>query len=162
MREPTLALGCQDEVGWSRLAHPSRYAWTADTPLRLVEQEAPKAEMGRKALACSGLFLPHTDTMLRRCVHGRPVRQVTCDDLAWLAERLTHDGKKALVVIWDNASWHRSRLVRRWLKAHNPRVKRAGGCRRIVCPLPSTSPWLNPIAPRGAMARGRFWNLHVS
>ena len=148
MGEPTLALGFQDEVWWSRLAQPSMYAWTEDTPLRLVEKEAPTADTDRKALACYGLFLPRTDTMLLRFVTGRPVSQVTCEYLTWIADRLAHDGKKALVLIWDNASWHRSKIVRTWLKTHNQRVKRTGGCRLIVCPLPSKSPWLNPIEPR--------------
>jgi transposase len=146
--EPTLALGFQDEVWWSRLAQPSMYAWTEDKPLRLVEKEAPKADTDRQALACYGLFLPQTDTMLLRFVTGRPVSQVTCEYLAWIADRLAQDGKKALVLIWDNASWHRSKIVRQWLKTHNQRVKRTGGCRLIVCPLPSKSPWLNPIEPR--------------
>jgi hypothetical protein len=123
-------------------------AWTEATPLRLVEKEAPKADTDRQALACYGLFLPPTDTMLRRFVPGRPVSQGTCDELAWVADRLAHDGKQALVLIWDNAPWHRSHIVRKWLKAHNQRVKRAGGCRLIGCPLPSKSPWLNPIEPR--------------
>jgi hypothetical protein len=59
---PPLALGFQDEVWWSRLAQPSLSAWTAAKPLRLVEQEAPKADRDRKALACDGLLLPQTDT----------------------------------------------------------------------------------------------------
>ena len=74
--------------------------------------------------------------------------QVTCDSLAWVAERLAQDGKQALLRIWDNASWHLSTIVRQWLKAHHQRVKREGGCRLIVCQLPSKSPWLNPIEPR--------------
>ena len=113
MGEPALALGFQDAVWWSRLAQPSLYAWTEDKPLRLVEKEASKADTDRKALACYGLFLPQTDTMLLRCVNGRPVSQGTCDYLAWMAERLAHDGKKALVLIWDNASWHRSQSGKR-------------------------------------------------
>jgi hypothetical protein len=148
MGEPTLALGFQDEVWWSRLAQPSMYAWTDGTPLRLVEKEAPQADTDRKALACYGLFLPQTDTMLLRFVNGRPVSQVTCDSLAWVAECMVRKGKKAVLLIWDHASWHRSTIVRKWLKAHNQRVKRAGGCRLIVCALPSKSPWLHPIAPR--------------
>ena len=64
MGEPPLALGFQDEVWWSRLAQPSRYAWTDDKPLRLVEKEAPRTDTDRKALACDGLFLPQTDTRL--------------------------------------------------------------------------------------------------
>jgi transposase len=113
-----------------------------------VEQEAPKADTDRKALACDGLFLPQTDTMLLRFVNGRPVSQVPCDSLAWVADRMVHKGKKALLLIWDNASWHRSHIVRQWLTTPNQRVKRAGGCRLIVCPLPSKSPWLNPIEPQ--------------
>ena len=119
-----------------------------DKPLRLVEKAVPKVATDRKALACYGLFVPPTDTMLWRFVNGRPVSQVTCDYLAWVADRLTQDGKRALCLIWDKASWHLSKIVRKWLKAHNQRVKRAGGGRLIVCQLPSKSPWLNPIEPR--------------
>ena len=130
---PTLALGFQDEVWWSRLAQPSMYAWTEAKPLRLVDKEVSKANTGRKALACYGLLLPQTDTMLWRFVTGRPVSQVTCDYLAWIADRMAHDSKKALVLIWDNASWHRSTLVRQWLTAHNQCVsshEQGGGTRR--------------------------------
>jgi hypothetical protein len=70
-------------------------AWTADKPLRLVEHEAPKAATDRKALACYGLFLSQTATMLLRFVDGRPVSQVTCEYVTWIAERLAQDGKQA-------------------------------------------------------------------
>ena len=50
-------------------------------------------------------------------------------------------------MVWDNASWHVSKAVRAWLKAHNRRAKRDGGCRIVVCPLPIKSPWLNRIEP---------------
>jgi hypothetical protein len=148
MGEPTLALGFQDEVWWSRLAQPSMYAWTEDKPLRLVEKEASKADTDRKALACYGLFLPQTDAMLLRFVHGRPVSHGTCAYLAWVADRLAQEGKRALCLIWDQASWHLSKIVSKWLKAHKQRVTREGGCRLLVCQLPSKSPWLNPIEPR--------------
>jgi transposase len=55
-------------------------------------------------------------------------------------------GKPALVLVWDNASWHRSHAVRQWLRAHNRPVKREGrGIRSVSCPLPRKSPWLNPL-----------------
>jgi hypothetical protein len=38
--------------------------------------------------------------------------------------------------------------VRAWLKEHNRQAKQDGGVRIVVCPLPSKSPWLNPIEPR--------------
>ena len=86
--------------------------------------------------------------MLLRFVDGRPVSAVTTQFLAWLTDRLAAEGKPALLLVWDNASWHISHAVRAWLKAHNRRVKREGGCRVVVCPLPSKSPWLNRIEPK--------------
>jgi transposase len=65
-----------------------------------------------------------------------------------LTERLAAEGKTALLLGWDNASWHVSQAVRAWLKAHNHRGKRDGGCRVVVCPLPIKSPWLNRIEPK--------------
>lgn len=106
------------------------------------------ADTDAHALACYGLFLPQPDARLLRFVHGRPVSQVTCDDLAWVAQRLARDGKKAWRLIWDNASWPLSQSVRTWLKPHHQRATHEGGCRLIVCQLPSKSPWLPPIEPR--------------
>jgi hypothetical protein len=86
--------------------------------------------------------------MLLRFVDGRPVSQVTCDYLAWVCARLAVEGKRALLLIWDNASWHISKQVRSWIKEHNRQAKKQGGVRIVVCQLPSKSPWLNPIEPR--------------
>ncbi len=67
---------------------------------------------------------------------------------AWAAGRLAAEGVRVLALIWDNASWHISREVRGWIRAHNRRAKAEGGCRLLVGRLPSKSPWLNPIEPR--------------
>jgi transposase len=88
--------------------------------------------------------------MMLRFVHGRPVGGVTCAFLAWAAGQLAAEGVRVLALVWDNAPWHVSREVRAWIVAHNRRVKRDGGCRLLVCRLPSRSPWLNPIEPRWA------------
>jgi transposase len=77
------------------------------------------------------------------------VSAVTIDFLAWCSAQLAAQGCTALLVIWDNASWHRSYAVRCWSRQHNQQVKRgAVGVRVGVCPLPSKSPWLNPIEPQ--------------
>jgi hypothetical protein len=61
-----------------------------------------------------------------------------------------------LVLVWDNASWHISREVRAWLRAHNQRVKRDGrGVRILRCQLPSKSPWLNPMEPKWVHGKRR-------
>ena len=87
--------------------------------------------------------------MWLRFVTGRPVSAVTIDFLAWCAAQLVAQGFTALLLIWDNASWHRSQAVRRWLRQHNQQVKwGAEGVRIVVCQLPSKSPWLNPIEPK--------------
>jgi transposase len=141
-------LGFQDEVWFSRLAQPNLHAWTDAKPLRLVQKEADKAEPEPKAIACYGVLRADTGQMLLRFVNGRPVSSVTVAFLAWLLARLASEGKTALLMIWDNASWHISKEVRHWVRAYNRRVKAEGGCGLLVCRLPSKSPWLNNIEPK--------------
>jgi hypothetical protein len=147
---PDWVLGFQDETWWSRLALPALHAWTDDEPLRLVEQTVARTDPDPKALACYGLLRDDTGQMLLRFVQGRPVSQVTEDFLAWVCTRLGAEGKTALLLVWDNASWHVSQRVRAWIKAHNRQAKQRGGVRILACRLPSKSPWLNPIEPKWA------------
>jgi transposase len=138
------------------------HAWTEqDRPLRLVEQPVPKNDTEPKALACYGLLVscpadPHRaeEQVWLRFVHGRPVSAITTQYLAWCCDRLQAMGKKALLLVWDNAPWHVSKAVRHWIREHNRQVKRAGsGVRILSCYLPSKSPWLNPIEPCWAHAK---------
>lgn len=124
------------------------HAWSEEEPLRLMEQKVPADDPDGKAVACYGLYGPRLNQMLLRFVEGRPVSAVTCAFLAWLLAYFTTQGKRALFLIWDNASWHISRAVRDWIRAYNRQAKQEGLCRLIVCRLPSKSPWLNPIEPK--------------
>lgn len=144
-RRADWVLGFQDETWWTRLAQPDLHAWAGQDPLRLLPNERGG---GKEALACYGLLRTDTGTMLLRFVEGRPVSQVTEDFLGWLCERFAKEGKKVFVVVWDNASWHISKRVRRWIGQHNRKVKREGGCKIRVCGLPVKAPWLNPIEPK--------------
>jgi hypothetical protein len=134
---------------------PNHHAWTgADAKPKLQELTRPTDDPDPKALACDGLLVrpgpQQADQMWLRCVAERPVSTVTIDCLAWCSAQLAAQGFTALLLIWDNASWHRSHAVRRWLRQHNPQVKQgAVGGRLVVCPLPSKSPWRNPIEPKG-------------
>lgn len=138
------------------------HAW-ADRPLRLVEQDVPKGDPDPKALACFGLLVrwvtdqgySHEQTWLR-FVDGRPVSGITIAFLEWSCHKLLALGKKALLLVWDNASWHVSAQVRQWIAKHNQRVKQYGkGVRIVECPLPSRSPWLNPIEPKWIHSKRR-------
>ena len=82
-----------------------------------------------------------------RFVKGRPVGGITRAFLAWVAERLAAEGARALALVRDDAARHVSRAVRAWIRSHNRRAKREGGCRPLVCRLPSRSPWPDPIEP---------------
>jgi transposase len=148
LRHSDWVLGFQDEVWWSRLAQPNLQTWTEDKPLRLLQNEPDRHDPEPKAVACYGLLRTDTQSMLLRFVDGRPVSAVTTQFLAWLTAQLAVEGKTALLMVWDNASWHVSQAVRAWLKMHNRRVKQEGGCRIAVCPLPIKSPWLNRIEPK--------------
>jgi hypothetical protein len=146
---PTLALGGPDDVWWSRLAPPSRSPGADDTPFRLAETTRLQADPDAQALAGDGFCRPPTAALRWRFVHGRPVSQVTGDDRAGVAQRLVPDGKQAWRLIWDNASWPLRNRVRTWLKPPHQCAKPAGGGRLLVGHLPSKSPWLHPIDPRG-------------
>ncbi|SRR5579871_547658 len=154
---PDWLLGFEDEVWWSRLARPALHAWQdANHPLRMVEQTGAPGAPDPKALACYGLLARSWDerqqrreTMWLRFVEGRPVSAVTIDFLIWCMAPAAALGKRALLLVWDNASWHESQIVHRWLDNHNRQVKQTGqGVRLVVCFLPVKSPWLNPIEPK--------------
>jgi hypothetical protein len=89
MHHPDFALGCEDEVWWSRAAQPHMHAWSDDKPVRLVEKTVPAKDPEGKALACYGLSVPTAHHMLWRFVQGRPLSVVTCAFLAWLATYVT-------------------------------------------------------------------------
>ena len=141
-------LGFLDEVWWSRLSQPQMHTWSDGSPLRLEQLTATKDDPDKKALACYGLWLRERGQMMLRFVEERPVSDVTCAFLEWVCQVLAPSGKRVLVLVWDNATWHTSQQVRQWIRAHNVQAKRTGGLRLLVCRLPVKSPWLNPIEPK--------------
>jgi transposase len=147
---PDWVLGFADETWWSRPALPRLHAWTDDEPLHPVERGRPREDLDPEALSCDGPLRGDTGGMLPRFVEGRPVSQAAEDFLARVCDVLAAEGKTALLLVWDNASWHISQRVRAWIRAHNGRAKREGGVRIVACRLPVKSPWLNPIEPKGA------------
>ncbi len=144
-------MGYEDETWWSRVAQPVLHAW-AEAPPRLAAQAKPKGDPDPKALACSGLLVRPGDGSAEdvwlRFVDGRPVSALTAAFMGWCCQRLAARGVTTLVLVWDNAGWHASKEVRRWLRDHNRRARRKGGVRLVPCFLPTKSPWLNPIEPK--------------
>jgi hypothetical protein len=120
--------------------------------MRLIQQSVAKDDPSEatKAVSCYGLYVPELDEQTwLRFVDGRPVSSITTQFLGWCTEKLGAAGKKVLLLIWDNASWHTSRELRRWLGKHNREVKTSGdGVRIVSCLLSKKSPWLNVIEPK--------------
>ena len=128
----------------------------AGDPVRLLQKEPKKDDPEPKALSCYGLYLPELKETWLRFVDGRPVSTITTQFLGWCCEKLRRRGKEALLLVWDNASWHKSHRVREWIAAHNRRVKESGrGVRIVACPLPTKSPWLNAIEPKWIHSKRR-------
>jgi hypothetical protein len=146
------------------VANPAVRAWTATgQPLRLVEQAVARDD--RKAVACYGVLVrwweapggDPAEALWLRFVDGRPISGVTTQYLAWCCAKLAAAGKTALLLVWDNASWHISRSVAAWIAAHNRQVRTGDAAVRIVpCPLPTKRPWLNPIEPKWVHGKRRI------
>jgi hypothetical protein len=120
----TWAAGFLDECWWSRVALPTLSSFSEEgKPLRLIQRSVAKDDPEPKAISCYALYVPELDDTWLRFVDGRPVSSITIQFLGWCAEKLEAAGKEVVALIWDNASWHVSKELRRWLGRHNRRVK---------------------------------------
>jgi len=118
----------------------------------MVQREPQRGEKD-KALACFGAVRHDTAEVLLSFSQGQPNSlQMWLFIIGVLAVART-EGKQALVIIWDNASWHKSADIRRWIRAYNQAAKMAGEPRLLTHLLPVKSPWLNPIEPRWVHAK---------
>lgn len=52
------------------------------------------------------------------------------EQMWWVIVRLLRQakqlGKKVMVLIWDNASWHCSKRIREWIRTYNQQAKQIG------------------------------------
>jgi len=150
---PDALLVWEDECWFSRFAQPTTKTWAARAqPLRLA-QRTPPAQAPDKALACYGALRDDTRQVYLHFTSGQPDSEATIDYLQRLVALARGLRKRYLIIVWDNASWHLSRKVRAWLKSYQQQSKATRDVRLLVCPLPSKSPWLNPIEPHWSHAK---------
>lgn len=143
----------EDECWFSRFAQPAAYAWAwPDTPLKLVQREPKKGER-EKALACFGALRHDTQQVELYFSHGQPNSEQMWVFIMGLLAIARQEGKRVLVIIWDNASWHDSLRLRQWIRDYNREAKRLGEPRLLTHLLPIKSPWLNPIEPHWLHAK---------
>jgi transposase len=141
---PEVLLWWQDECWFSRFAQPNAHAWGG---LHLMERE-PAYQEAQKALACYGAVRHDTGQMHLAFCAGQPNSDATLLFLAQLLAIGQAEGKRWVIVIWDHATWHKSKKIQRWISAYNQQARQTGQVRLLVWRLPKKSPWLNPIEPR--------------
>jgi transposase len=118
----------------------------------LVVRE-PKRNESEKALACFGAVRQDTDQMCLSFSLGQPDSEQTWLFIIALLAIARQEGKRVVVIIWDNATWHKSQRLRSWIRLYNQAAKQVGEPRLITHLLPLKSPWLNPIEPRWVHAK---------
>ena len=118
----------------------------AEQNLRLVEH-TPAADEPDQAIACFGAVSQLTQERWLYFAEGQPNSDRTILFLNALLTFAAAKAKRMLVIIWDRASWHKSKQIKQWIWQHNRQVRQEGGVRLLTCLLPSKSPWLNPMEP---------------
>jgi DDE superfamily endonuclease len=146
-KHPDWVLGFVDEVWWSRLQRPRMHAWADGSPLKMHVLKAEDSDPDPIAICCYGMLRNDTKKVMLRFAENRPLSDNTAQFVEWVCQELHAEGKKRLIVIWDDASWHASRMVLYRLRQYNRRVRREGGIEVIHFELPAGSPWLNDIEP---------------
>ena len=85
---------------------------------------------------------------------GQPNSEKSIAFLSTLVAVAKERCQRALIVMWDRATWHISKKVTKWVRQHNRQVKQSGdGVRLLTCLLPTKSPWLNPMEPIWRLAK---------
>jgi hypothetical protein len=146
-QHPDWILGFEDEVWWSRLARPSLHAWTDGDRLKVQILKAEEDDPDPDAIACYGMLRMDTHRVLCRFVEGRPLADITIQFLDWFCWEVAKEGKRVLIVVWDDASWHTAEAVALWVREQNQRAEKTNGVKLVICELPVASPWLNNIEP---------------
>ena len=137
----------QDECWFSRFAQPAMHTFAeADENLRLIER-TPATNEPDKAIACFGAVSQLTQERWLYFADGQPNSNSTILFLKALLTVAEEKEKRVLVIIWDRASWHKSKQIKQWVRQHNRQIRQDGGVRLLTCLLPSKSPWLNPMEP---------------
>lgn len=142
----------QDECWFSRFAQPHTHAWSVERALRLVQREPTKHEP-HQAVACFGAVRHDTQAVYLYFSDGQPNSEQMWVFIIGLLALARAEGKRVVVIIWDQASWHMSKRLRHWMRAYNRHAKQCGEPRLLTHLLPIKSPWLNGIEPRWMHAK---------
>lgn len=137
----------EDECWFSRFTQPAMYTFAeVNDNLHLI-QRTPSPNEPDQALACYGAVCQRSRQRWLAFAEGQPNSDKTIQFVQALLQFAKSQAKRVLVIIWDRASWHKSKSLKQWVHQHNQQVRQYGGVRLLTFLLPSKSPWLNPMEP---------------
>lgn len=143
----------EDECWFSRFAQPNASGWAEKGASLKFIQRTPRPKDPDKALACFGAVRQDNQQTYLYFADGQPNSENMWLFIIALLALARHEAKKAVVLLWDNATWHKSQRIRQWIRTYNQHAKQKGEPRLLTWLLPLQSPWLNPIEPRWAHAK---------
>lgn len=120
--------------------------------MRLVERTPASGET-EKALACFGAVRQDTQQTYLYFSDGQPNSEHTWLFIMGLLAMARREKIRVVVMIWDHATWHKSKRLRQWIRSYKLAAKKLGQPRLLTFLLPRKSPWLNPIEPRWVHAK---------
>jgi transposase len=120
--------------------------------MRLVERTPAYGET-EKALACFGAVRQDTQEIYLYFSNGQPNSEHMWLFIMGLLALARQAEIRVVVMIWDRATWHKSKRLRQWIRAYNRAAKQTEQPRLLTFLLPKKSPWLNPIEPRWVHAK---------
>lgn len=120
--------------------------------MRLVER-TPASDETEKALACFGAVRQDTQQTYLYFSDGQPNSEHTWLFIMGLLTIARREKIRVVVLIWDHATWHKSKRLRQWIRSYKLAAKESGQPRLLTFLLPRKSPWLNPIEARWVHAK---------
>ena len=143
-RDPSIRVVFQDESWFSGTPKAvGQYGQRGQPRTAAVEKPAHKCKGAWVLYAALDVLTGQVQRFYAPRCNQTYVRQ----HLEALLTQAQAAGKRVLVVIWDNDSWHTAKALRRWYYRYNQTAKRTGQVRLLLVALPSRSPWLNPLEP---------------
>jgi transposase len=118
-----------------------------------VQRQADRDDPDPKALACFDAVRQDTGKVYLSFTSGQPNSESMWQFIMGLLAQARRENKRVVVLIWDQASWHTSNRITRWIRDYNQLAKQHDEPRLLTHLLPSKSPWLNPIEPRWIHAK---------
>ena len=117
-------------------------AWACrDEPLRVAQRWSEDVD----TVALYATVDDETQEAFLQWAERQPNSEETVRFLEALMTHWTDQGKRFIILFWDNASWHTSKRTRTWIREYNRRAKQEGLTRLIICQQPTRSPWLMPL-----------------